>query len=500
MKKEHMKKETMKKEQRNVNIGIIGSGNIGATAARLFITAGYSVAISNSRGPETLQSLVAELGAQAHAATVEDAAKFGELVLIAIPFASYETLPTAAFSGKIVIDAENYSPQRDGNIPELDADRATSSELLAVHLPEARVIKAFNTISSQDLSTEGNTSLPRDERRAIFVAGDDAEAKRRVMNLIEQIGFGAVDTGTLAAGGRQQQPGTEVYGRDVTVFMDKMKRGTKGNELDLSHELDLSSDEDLGIGIMNLISIEEHLFFTANKTGKDHYYELLLGIREVRKELLEKIIVSFEGEVWCISKHLLASSMRLMEVGTKELKINGVANAKPYFEKSYRLFRLFWEIVLRQPERLDKEQPREEEQPAAIPRKKEVVLFYEPTCPHCKILESFLTRNDLYEVFNITKKDVTSNSANRAEMEMIHKNCLKGVGELVVPLVTQDGKCAMGEDGSLRLFKSLMWDNVKELKQSTESLLEKGGVPTHVKSHVENYNKTVDAALNCCKE
>jgi predicted dinucleotide-binding enzyme len=478
----------MKMEQRNMNIGIIGSGNIGATAARLFITAGHSVAISNSRGPETLQSLVAELGAQAHAATVEDAAKFGELVLIAIPFLNYRTLPPAAFSGKIVIDAENYSPQRDGNIPELDADRTTSSELLAVHLPEARVIKAFNTIPSQDLATEGNTSLPMDERRAIFVAGDDAEAKRLVMNLIEQIGFGAVDTGTLAAGGRRQQPGTEIYGRDVTIFMDKMKRAAKGNELDIT------SDEDLGIGIMNLISIEEHLFLTANKTGKDHYYELLLEVREMRKELLKKIVVSFEGEVWCISKHLLASSMRLMEVGTKELKINGAAKAKPYFEKSYRLFRMFWEIVLRQPERQD------EGQPAAVPLKKDVVLFYEPTCPHCKILDSFLTSNSLYEVFNIIKKDVTSDSANRAEMEGLHKNCIKGAGELGVPLVTQGETCAMGEEDSIQLFKNLMWDNVKESKTSMESLLEKGSVPTHVISHVENYNKTVDAALNCCKE
>ena len=474
-----------------MNIGIIGSGNMGATAARLFITAGHSVALSNSRGPKNLQSLVVELGSQAHTATVEDAAKFGELVLIAIPFASYKTLPTAAFSGKTVIDAENYDPQRDGNIPELDAKQTTSSELLAAHLPEARVIKAFNTIPSQDLATEGNMSLPVDERRTILVAGDDAEAKRLVMTLIEQIGFGAVDTGTLADGGQQQQPGTEIDGR-VTVFMDKMKRAANGNELDIS------SDEDLGIGIMNLISIEEHLFFTANKTGKDLYYDLLLEVREMRKELLKKIVVSFEGEVWCISKHLLASSMRLMEVGTKELKINGVARAKPYFEKSYRLFRLFWEIVLRQPERQDEEQS--EEQPIAVPLKKEVVLFYEPTCPHCKILEAFLTRNDLYKMFNITKKDVTSNSANRAEMEKIHKDCMKGVGELVVPLVTQDGKCAMGEEGSIRLIKSLMWDNVKELKTSMESLLEKGGVPTHVKRHVENYNKTVDAALNCCKE
>ena len=132
---------------------------------------------------------------------------------------------------------------------------------------------------------------------------------------------------------------------DVARFMEKMKMAAKG------HELDLSSDEDLGIGIMNLISIEEHLFFTANKTEKDHYYGLLREVRDIRKELYKKLVVSFEGEVWCIGKHLLASSMRLMEVGTKELNINGIAPAKPYFEKSYRLFRMFWELILQQSER-----------------------------------------------------------------------------------------------------------------------------------------------------
>jgi predicted dinucleotide-binding enzyme len=478
----------MNNEQKNMNIGIIGSGNIGVAAARLFITAGHSVAMSNSRGPETLQGLVAELGATAHAATVEEAVKFRELVLLAIPFGRYETLPADAFSGKIVMDADNYYPKRDGQFPELDADRTTSSELLAVHLPKARVIKAFNTIRSQDLATEANTSLPIDEQRAIFVAGDDAEAKRIVMNLIEQIGFGAVDTGTLAVGGRQQQPGTEIYGRDLTMFMERMKKAAKGNELDIT------SDEDLAIGIMNLISIEEHLFLTANKTGKDHYYDLLLEVREMRKELLKKIVLSFEGEVWCISKHLLASSMRLMEVGTKELKINGVVKAKPYFEKSYRLFRMFWETVLKQPGRKDGEQP------TATPQKTDVVLYYEPTCPDCKLLDSFLASNGLNEVFNITKKDVTSDPANRAEMESVQKQCMNGVDKRVVPFVAQDGKCAMGEKDSIQFFKNLMWDKVKTSRTTMESLLVKDGVPTHVKTHVENHNKMVDAALNCCKE
>jgi glutaredoxin len=270
--------------------------------------------------------------------------------------------------------------------------------------------------------------------------------------------------------------------------MDKMKKAAQGNVLDLT------SDEDLSIGIMNLISIEEHLFYTANKTGKDRYYGLLNEVREMRKELLKKIVVSFEGEVWCISKHLLAASMRLMEVGTKELKIGGIVCAEPYFEKSYRLFRMFWEITLQQPQQNDAPPTN-----AGSP-KKEVQFFYDAKCPHCKILESFLTRNGLYEVFNIVRKEVTSNSANHAEMVKIYKNYLKSSGEMVAPMVYQNGNGAMGEEACMRLFKSLMWDYVKELKQTLGALMKQGSMPAHIQTHLENYNKTVDAALNCCKE
>ncbi len=106
--------------------------------------------------------------------------------------------------------------------------------------------------------------------------------------------------------------------------------------------LDLSSGEDLSIGIMNLISIEEHLFFSAQKTGKKEYFDLLNEIRKMRTELLKEIIKDYEGEVWCISKHLLAASMRLMEVGTKELKKGDREKANKMFENSYKLYSLFW--------------------------------------------------------------------------------------------------------------------------------------------------------------
>jgi hypothetical protein len=110
--------------------------------------------------------------------------------------------------------------------------------------------------------------------------------------------------------------------------------------------LDLSSGEDLSIGIMNLISIEEHLFFTAQKTGNKKYLDLLNEVRVMRVELLKEIIPDYEGEVYCISKHLLASSMRVMEVGTKELKKGNKDKAWDLFEKSYKLYNLFWGLNL----------------------------------------------------------------------------------------------------------------------------------------------------------
>lgn len=199
-----------------MKIGIIGAGDIGANAAKLFVEAGHDVAIANSRGAETLRDLVAELGERAQAVSAEEAANFGEIVLVSIPFGRYKELPAAALSGKIVIDSNNYYPERDGNFPELDDDKTTSSEMLAAHLDGARVVKAFNTIWSEHLKTQGNKNLPPDERRAIFIAGNDAEAKETVAKLIEEIGFGAVDTGDLVDGGLAQQPSSAIYNRNLT--------------------------------------------------------------------------------------------------------------------------------------------------------------------------------------------------------------------------------------------------------------------------------------------
>jgi hypothetical protein len=200
-----------------MNIGIVGSGNIGGTAARLFVRTGHEVALSNSRGGEGLEELVKELGDKAHAATIENAAKFGDIVLVAIPFGHFSDLPADAFKGKVVIDTGNYYPERDGKFPQLDQDETTSSELMSSHLKEARLVKGFNTIYFKHLASLGDTSLPLEDRRAIFIAGDDSQAKEIVARLIEEIGFAAVDTGFLHEGGRSQQPGTALYNKEVTA-------------------------------------------------------------------------------------------------------------------------------------------------------------------------------------------------------------------------------------------------------------------------------------------
>ncbi len=200
-----------------MKIGIIGAGNIGANAAKLFTRAGHEVALSNSRGAETLKDLVAEIGGETQAATIDEAARFGEVVLIAIPFGRYQTLPAKAFGGKIVIDTGNYYPNRDGRIPELDGGQTTSSELMSAHLQGARLVKAFNTIYYVHLAEQGDANLPFEDRRAIFIAGDDSQAKEIVAELIGEIGFAAVDTGPLHDGGKRQQPESVIYNRNLTA-------------------------------------------------------------------------------------------------------------------------------------------------------------------------------------------------------------------------------------------------------------------------------------------
>ena len=193
-----------------MRIGIIGSGHIGGTLARRFVEVGHEVALSNSRGPETLAGLVTELGPRAQAMTAAEAARFGDLVVVSVPFGRYSEVPNEGVAGKVVIDTNNYYPRRDGHFEELDSDRTTSSELLQAHVSDARVVKAFNAILWSRLRDDGRSAGDGD-RLGIPISGDDEQAKQTVAQLIDEIGFDPVDAGTLAEGGRRYQPGTAAY-------------------------------------------------------------------------------------------------------------------------------------------------------------------------------------------------------------------------------------------------------------------------------------------------
>ena len=191
-------------------IGLIGSGHIGSQVARLAVAAGYDVVLSNSRGPQTLSALVAELGPKARAATPVEAAAAGDIVVVSVPLKNYRDVPVQPLAGKIVIDTNNYYPQRDGHIPELDNESTTTSELLQAHLPQSKVVKAFNHIYASALTTDGQPAGSRN-RRALVIAGDDQGAKSRVTALLDQFGFDTVDAGPLEEGWRIQRD-TPGYG------------------------------------------------------------------------------------------------------------------------------------------------------------------------------------------------------------------------------------------------------------------------------------------------
>lgn len=201
-----------------MNIGIIGTGNIGGALARLLSEAGHGVAISNSRGPESLGELAEQLGPNVTAMTVLEAASFGDVVIEAIPFGRYKSLPPEPLTGKILVTAGNYYAGRDGSI---DFGGLAQSEMIARHLPQTRVVKAFNTIWVGHLESQGDSSLPLAERRVIFLAGDDLEAKEIVSGLIGEIGFGPLDIGSLAES-KAQEPGTRIYNVDMTLDQAKV--------------------------------------------------------------------------------------------------------------------------------------------------------------------------------------------------------------------------------------------------------------------------------------
>lgn len=212
-----------------MRIGILGSGHIGGAAARLFAKAGHEVALSHSGSPDTLREQVAELGVKARATTIADAAVFGEVVVLAIPWRSRTDLPAQQLRGKIVIDAMNhYRP----DMGLYDLAGSTSSEEVAKVLPGTRLVKAMNSLPANDLLNCGRPGAPMHERVVMPIAGDDSEAKALVAQLMAEIGFAPLDTGLLRNGGvLQQAGGGPLSGKPLTLVEAEaalQRRGAEG--------------------------------------------------------------------------------------------------------------------------------------------------------------------------------------------------------------------------------------------------------------------------------
>ena len=191
-------------------IGIIGSGLVGKAVARLAIAAGYSVVISNSRGPATLQALVKELGSQARAGTVEEAIAQGDIVTLSVPLATFEKLPASKFVGKVVVDQSNYYPgMGEFRRADLDAGDLTSSELMQRHLNGAKVVKGLHNLSWIHMESNARP-VGHADRTTLPIAGDDHAAKEAVASFIEAIGYNVGDAGSLAESWRIE-PNTAIY-------------------------------------------------------------------------------------------------------------------------------------------------------------------------------------------------------------------------------------------------------------------------------------------------
>jgi 8-hydroxy-5-deazaflavin:NADPH oxidoreductase len=196
-----------------MDVGIIGAGNIGSALAHQFARAGHRVLIANSRGPETLTELVESIPGDVRATDAAGAARFGDLVVESVPLKSVVDLPAGKLAGKVVIDTANYYPGRDG---EIDFGGRSTSEWVAEQLGGLTLVKAFNTIYARVLASDDRADLPPDDRIVIPIAGDDEQAKATVANLIDEIGFGPLDTGSLS-NSTNQEPGTPIYGNMITL-------------------------------------------------------------------------------------------------------------------------------------------------------------------------------------------------------------------------------------------------------------------------------------------
>ncbi|WLD68494.1 NADPH-dependent F420 reductase [Pseudomonas sp. OVF7] len=178
-----------------MKIGVIGAGFIGRALAQLALAAGHEVMLSNSRGPQTMSSVLSGIRG-VKVGSAQDAAQFGDVVLVAIPFEHYRSIPAQWLEGKTILDPNNYYPERDGHFPALDRFETTTSRLLAEHFSHSKVVKVFNAIFATDL-TEHARPHGAPDRRALPVAADDAGAKAQVIGLLDELGFDAVDAGNL---------------------------------------------------------------------------------------------------------------------------------------------------------------------------------------------------------------------------------------------------------------------------------------------------------------
>lgn len=185
-------------------VGIIGAGHIGSTLARGLVDRGYDVVIANSRGPETLADLVADLGPTARAATPEEAAAAGDWAIVTVPLKALDQVPVAPLAGKIVVDTNNYYFERDGHIAALDENLTTTSQMLQEHLPTSTVVKGFNHIMSTQILTDG-TPAGTPDRRALATASDSDEAVSFITALYDEFGFDTVSAGPLAESWRVER-------------------------------------------------------------------------------------------------------------------------------------------------------------------------------------------------------------------------------------------------------------------------------------------------------
>ncbi|WP_308929693.1 NAD(P)-binding domain-containing protein [Arthrobacter sp. SLBN-112] len=208
-------------------IGIIGAGHIGSQVARKAVELGYDVVISNSRGPETLQGLVAELGPKARAATAAEAAAAGDFAVVTVPLKNYKDIPAQPLAGKIVIDTNNYYWERDGRIPALDNGEATTSGLLQEHLPGSKVAKGFNHIMAKDIASDA-TPAGTENRRALATASDYPEAAELVTRLYDEFGFDTVNAGRLSESWRVERDRPAYVKRQTAAELkDNLAKATR---------------------------------------------------------------------------------------------------------------------------------------------------------------------------------------------------------------------------------------------------------------------------------